>query len=340
MSLLILSAGDVNTIANDVSPKELITLMSNVFRDLSQSSNDLKTQSPHRASIETSNHTTLIMPSHWTSAGTAVKIVSVPKKNAEAGLPATTVLVNEESGATEAVINARSLTAIRTAAGSALATSLVRGISWTPRNLVLFGAGLQVAYHATLFLHPDVHGNMINTVTIINRSKNERLNSLVQDLQRRFPDKQIRGLASSSTTDMAAFEGVVREADLICAATSSREPLFPSHWVKAGAHINLVGSYTPEMREVDAALVKRADAILVDSREACRKEAGDLIQAGWDDALNSQIHEIGECVGRDVVKGGITIFKSVGVGVQDVAIASLVAKRAREKGIGTTMAYE
>ncbi|KAG9046772.1 hypothetical protein FS837_003644 [Tulasnella sp. UAMH 9824] len=357
MSLLILSSSDVESLTEDLSPSQVIDLMSKVFAELSNHASSGQTepviQSPERTSVQTPHQAILFMPSYWLSAGTAIKIVSVPKDSAQSqgpvGLPATTAVINSETGCVEAIVNARTLTALRNAAGSALATSLLRSSKPAPKNLVLFGAGLQVGFHARTFLHPEVYGSSIQNVTVINRSDNERLRTLVQDLKRRFSriEEGIKGLVSS---DESKVEDAVRNADLICTATSSKLPLFPSEWVKPGAHLNLIGSYTPDMREVDEELVHRAEMVLVDSREACLTEAGDLIQAGWkdigqsSDELVGKIFEIGEfhaqTQGIQLGDNAVTIFKSVGVGVQDVAIASLVVRLAKERGVGTLVPYD
>lgn len=145
-------------------------------------------------------------------------------------------------------------------------------------------------------------------------------------------------------------------AQLIICATSSTAPLFPSSWVRDGTHIVLIGSYKPTMHEVDGDLVRRAipaDArsdLVVDSRAACLHEAGELISAGIE---GSQVVEIGDLVSFDAegelifaatppapaeggggTTGRVTIFKSVGVGLQDVAIACAVVEKAEEMGIG------
>ena len=160
----------------------------------------------------------------------------------------------------------------------------------------------------------------------------------------------------------------VENAAIIICATSSTAPLFPSSWVRTGAHVILIGSYTPDMRECDRELVLRAvrppgvakggveggRILLVDSRDACAREAGELIEAGVD--FEKEVVEIGEVVefgeGGDVVfgggglrgggevgcgGGGITMFKSVGVGLQDVAMACAVVQKAEEMGLGTRL---
>lgn len=130
VSLLILSAADVNAIVDAIAPQQVMVLMRQVFVDLSRSSSappGLSSlpllQSPHRTSIRTPRHTTIFMPSRWQTF-TAIKIVSVPTSDGTMGPPATTVVMDGSTGGVKAIVNARSLTTLRTAAGSALATSL------------------------------------------------------------------------------------------------------------------------------------------------------------------------------------------------------------------------
>lgn len=115
-----------------------------------------------------------------------------------------------------------------------------------------------------------------------------------------------------------------------------------------GTHINLVGSYTPEMREIDDDLVKRAGKILVDSREACAHEAGELVSAGISPEDMVEVGEIVEIDGEGIddriietkSAGDISIFKSVGIGLQDTAIAHLVVKNAIANNIGVRVDYD
>ena len=151
------------------------------------------------------------------------------------------------------------------------------------------------------------------------------------------------------TLNDSHLKDAVRHADVICTATSSEEPLFPSDWVSPGTHLNLVGSFTPHMHEVDSGLINRAWKVVVDSRDACAIEAGELIVAGKAMDPRESLIELGELVekgegGKFVpvelpqelkAPDGVTIFKSVGVGLQDVAIATLVLSRAESMGYGT-----
>lgn len=112
--MLVLSSTDVDALVATISPDELTQLMAEVFRRVSENSG---VDMPHRLSVRTGSHNTLFMPSRVENFGTAVKIVSIPTSERSDGLPATTLVVDEASGGVKAVVNARNLTAIRTAAG-------------------------------------------------------------------------------------------------------------------------------------------------------------------------------------------------------------------------------
>lgn len=174
---------------------------------------------------------------------------------------------------------------------------------------------------------------------IINRSSNSRLSSLSAALRSQFPHVEILS-GDPSTLDL---EAIVSSADIICTATSSTQPLFQASWVKPGTHINLVGSYTPAMAEVDVGVIRRAGKVLVDSREACLVEAGEVINAKLkaDDLV-----EVGEATASNgegipsVVKtvkeaGDVTMFKSVGIGLQDTVITDTIVKLCSSMGLGT-----
>ena len=131
-------------------------------------------------------------------------------------------------------------------------------------------------------------------------------------------------------------------SNVVVAATNSSEPVFPGDAVEAGTHVNGVGSFTPEMREVDADFIARAE-VFVDSRSAAMEEAGELIQTirqgvVGEDHIRAELGEIvrGLHPGRSSPKA-VTYFKSVGVAVQDLVVAGHVLAEAREKGLGTTV---
>ncbi|KAF7361395.1 hypothetical protein MSAN_01172600 [Mycena sanguinolenta] len=356
MSLLCLGGTDVAAATSNFSPLALQTLMARVFLVLSKGQAS-ESFTPLRISFPTQNHTALFMPAriaHPTLQGTSIKVVCVPTSPTDRrGLPASTLVLDEETGAVKAILNAANLTALRNAAGSLLSTNLV-GPS-APVNVVAFGAGAQIEAHLDLHLRAFPS---IQTCIIVNRSINERTSKLVDLLRARFPAVQISSIAhdASAPSPDTPLKDIVLAANLIICATSSTVPLFPSSWVSDGTHVVLIGSYTHDMHEVDAALIGRAllsDArnLIVDSRAACLAEAGELVAAGID---GSQIVEIGELVSLDAdgellldparqplraktdsTTGPVTIFKSVGVGLQDVAIACAVVQKAEELGLGT-----
>ena len=337
--------------------------MAHVFYAISHGRDDrhVCVTTPHRTTIDMASHRALFMPARIANIGTAIKVVSVPSVSGDnRGLPATTLVLDENTGATKAVVNARTLTSLRTAAGilwpffimslifvllgSVLATALLYPPATADMTcLVAFGAGSQIKAHVTLLLatYPS-----ITNVTIVNRTINDRVTALLGSLRCDHPAAQFNAI--SSVGDLSGqVESAVRRADCVCCATPSTTPLFRSEWVRPETHIILVGSYKPEMSEVDTALIRRA-RILVDSRSACALEAGELIGAGF--AAENMI-EVGELlhsmpagggveadsekVGRVLRGRDVTVFKSVGIGAQDVAISIAVVERGIERRIGT-----
>jgi ornithine cyclodeaminase/alanine dehydrogenase-like protein (mu-crystallin family) len=208
------------------------------------------------------------------------------------------------------------------------------------------GAGAQVEAHVSLLLslYPS-----LNAVCIANRSANPRAQATIESLAR-FATVQF-----TLTTLDSDLRSHIEAADIIVMATSSKVPLLGANekHISKGAHIILVGSYTPDMHEVSSNLLERARtsgngirSIVVDSRSACLKEAGELISGGVE---ADEVTEIGELLHESsgagytmheercthVRKAGeVTIFKSVGVGVQDVAIATHIFRKADEMGLG------
>lgn len=195
-----------------------------------------------------------------------------------------------------------------------------------------FGAGRQIAAHLDLFIR---HFPSISDCTVVNRTINARSNVLKETIEARFNHVNLHVISSQDSREM---EDAVRSADVIICATSSTAPLFPSSWVQTGTHVILIGSFTPAMREVERELVLRAipGCLLVDSRKACLEEAGELIDAGLEP---HQLTEIGELDGDGRPGKDITMFKSVGVGLQDVAIACAVVGHALSRSDGTVIEH-
>lgn len=357
--LLVLSGDDVQHLVHtSLEPAEIIRCMARAFELVSGSeigegvtSEHDRVQQPPRLTTLSPSHTTLYMPCRVpepvTTANTsspvhtAIKVVSAPRGDGAGGIPGTTLVLDEATGVVRAVINSRALTALRNAGGSVLATQLLGPTE--PTHIVLFGAGLQIKQHARLFVqtYPS-----ITHCTIINRSDNARFKELLAELGTELTKINLVGLVSTSTPS-PDIQAAVQAADVICTATSSTQPLFNSAWVKPGAHINLIGSYTPAMREADVGLITRAGRrVVVDEAKACLVEAGELIDA---ELVEKDLVEIGvlarpgtsDAIERVKHLGDVTVFKSVGVGAQDVAIAALMVELAEKDGkVGTRIPYD
>ncbi|KAI6156885.1 NAD-binding protein [Pisolithus tinctorius] len=299
MLLLILSAQDVNTIIAALPSAELEAPMASEFRRLSSGSHYA---SPQKTSITMSHHTALFMPSRVEDIRTVIKVVS-------------------ESGHAEEIVNASAQTALRSAASSVLATHLL--LSEPPSSLVAFGAGKQIEVHLDLHIRAFLS---LKRCTIVNPSTNAHLENLLFVLRQSHPLISLKGLSLDNTTNLRSAIG---HANVICTATSSTQPPFPLQ---------------PGMVEVDCGLISRSETIVIDSIEACAIETRELIAAGLS---AGDMTEIGQLVEEwdcqdgpgevQMRKGDVMVFKSVGIGLRDVAIARCVVSKAENLGIGTTV---
>ncbi len=278
---------------------------------------------------------TLFMPAYLAASDSlGAKIVSVFPGNAERGLPtihAVVIVVDAETGRPVAMMDGTYLTALRTGAASGVATDLLARPD--ARVAAVFGAGAQ----ARTQLEAVCSVRAIEQVWVYDTAT-QALSGYVEEMR-------VRGRPIPPDVQAAPSPAhAVRHADVICTATTSRVPVFDDRDLKPGVHINGVGSYTPQMQEVPGPTVARA-TVVVDSRSASLAEAGDLIIP-----LNSGLlsgsgirGEIGE-LAAGLIRGReradeITFFKSVGVAVQDVAVATLVLRRAAERGLGTEVEW-
>ncbi len=288
-------------------------------------------QVPLRSSLSFAHDAVaLVMPAYLlASGGLGLKVVTVTPGNTERGLPlihALVVVLDAENGAPIAALEGGWLTALRTGAASGVATdALARADAET---LAVFGAGAQGETQALAVCAV----RRIRHVRIYDRTpgKAEALAARLGG-QHRIP------------ADIAAAPdplAAVADADIVCTATTSPTPVFPGDALRPGTHVNAVGAFTLSTRELDEGVVGRA-RIVVDERGAALAEAGDLV-IPW---------QAGEAVGPDewtelgAIAAGLepgrrhademTLFKSVGNAVQDVAVAALAVTRAAERGLGT-----
>jgi ornithine cyclodeaminase len=228
-------------------------------------------------------------------------------------------------------MNGAYLTALRTGAVSGAATDLLARPD--ARHLVVIGAGAQGVTQAAAVaaVRP------IERITVVDMFE-DSLKRYRDDVARDWPDLSDR---IETTTDSS----VVREADVICTATTSRKPVFKDSDVQPGTHINGIGAFTPEMQELPPELVARA-TLVVDQVHAVLEEAGDFIMPINDGLLDagSVNRELGQIVAGEVngrtSDDEITLFKSVGNAVQDVTVARRAATRARETGTGQDVSID
>jgi ornithine cyclodeaminase len=256
----------------------------------------------------------LVMPAWGPGQGIGTKLVSVFPGNAARGLPAVHglyLLLDADDGRPLAVLDGSELTARRTAAASALASAcLSRADS---RCLLMVGTGRLARYlpHAHAAVRP------IERVLVWGRSvdKAERLARALRD----------DGLDASAVESLPE---AVAQADIVSCATLSREPLLRGELLRAGTHVDLVGAFTPEMRETDAAVFARADAVWCDTMEGALAEAGDILQAiaaGAFDAARIAGEFTALCRAGTARRSAddITVYKSVGMALEDLVAARL-----------------
>jgi ornithine cyclodeaminase len=257
-----------------------------------------------------------LMPAHrgGDSKLWGLKTVAIFPGNSARGLDSHqgfVALFDGETGETRALLNAGAITAVRTAAVSGVATRLLARDG--ARTLALIGAGIQARSHLDAM-------------------------RAVRDFDRivvfsRTPGK-LEGIE-----DAPSAEEAVRDADVICTTTNAAEPIIDRAWLKAGVHINAVGSSIPTTRELDTATMRDA-ALFVDRRESTINEAGDFLFPQREGAIGPE--HIRAEIGELLIGAGegrrsddeLTVFKSLGLAVEDLAAAEHVLRRAEAENVG------
>ncbi len=272
-----------------------------------------------------------MMPAYLEEEGAlGLKAITVFPGNEDAGYDShqgAVLLFEAEHGCLLAIVDAGAVTAIRTAAVSGVATRVLARED--AGNLALLGSGVQAATH----LQAMLRARSLRRVRVWSRNESHA---------RLFAEQQSKRLNIEVEPVRAARDAVL-DADLICTVTAAREPVLMGEWLSPGTHINAVGSSTPFARELDTAAVVRS-RLFVDRRESAIHEAGDFLipkkeGAVDDDHIQGEIGDVlvGRIPGRESEEE-ITLFKSLGLAVEDVAAAHYVYHAARkEKGIGTTL---
>jgi alanine dehydrogenase len=268
-----------------------------------------------------------VMPAYQPApAALGAKLVTVFHGNHAHGLPshlATIILLDPETGALAAVMDGRYITEARTAAVSAVS---VRHMARSDAaRLALLGSGVQAHSH-------------LEAIAVVRRLKEVRVWSPTQANRERFARDHAAGVEAELRAVSSAREAV-ENADIVVLATSASTPIVERAWIADGAHICAVGACRPDVREMDGALVA-VGRLVVDSRAGARAEAGDIVLAVQEgriaeDHIAGELGEVvaGRIAGRKT-PSEITIFKSLGMAVEDVAAAELTWRRAAERGLG------
>jgi len=329
--MLILNADDVR---RALPMNEAIEAMKRAYAALSDGKADVPLRT--RLSIPPHAGLSLFMPAYVqaeTEEALAVKIVSLFPENPKRGLAyiqAAVLVLEADTGRALALLEGSSLTAIRTGAGSGAAIDLLARKD--SKTVAVFGAGAQ----GRTQLEAACAVRQIETAWVYDANPPQAQKFAAEMAGRGPIPKDVRVAENPARA--------AREADIVCTATTSTNPVFSDADLKSGAHISAIGSYTPEMQEVPAETVVRA-RVIVDSISATLAETGDLvkpIQAG----LITEKHiyaELGEiALGRKAGRQSeqeITYFKSVGIAVQDAMTAQLALKNAQKMGLGKNVDF-
>jgi ornithine cyclodeaminase/alanine dehydrogenase-like protein (mu-crystallin family) len=324
--LLVLAHDDVKRL---LPMEDCIELMAGVLADLARGS----VWQPLRFVVRPPDEPSLmgLMPGHRSQPEPAygLKVVCIFPGNPERGIDAHqggVLLFDGETGAPRALLDASAVTEIRTAAVSGVATRLLARED--AKELAILGSGVQARSH----LEAMAHARPFARARVWSRTL-EHAQAFVAGASAPFPVEAT-----------ATAEEAVRGAEVVVTATSAREPIVQREWLAPGAHVNAVGSSIPTARELDAETVAAA-ALFADTRESMLNEGGDYLFAVREAGIGPE-HiraELGELLvgtreGRRSADE-LTVFKSLGVAVEDLAAAELVYARARDAGVGAAVPW-
>jgi ornithine cyclodeaminase/alanine dehydrogenase-like protein (mu-crystallin family) len=294
---------------------DMIDAVEEAYRDVASG----RDRSPKRSHVELPEGALLLMPGvRADGAGASVKLVTVVPGNAERGQPtihAVLVWLDALTGRPLALLDGTAVTAMRTGAASGVGTRLLARTDAS--TLAVIGAGGQAEWQirAVLAVRP------IGRVLVYARDADARAS---------FAERMAAATGAEVHAAESA-EAAVREADVVCCATTSPLPVFEADWVRPGTHVNGIGAFKIGMVEMPPALFGRATVVAVDAHAAAMAEAGDVVAAIESGVLReADLVEVGS-VAPDFAESrdpeAITVFKSVGLAIQDVAAAELIASR-------------
>ena len=304
--------------------KEAIKVMKTVFSNLNNQDNLI----PQRTILEMhhENADALIMPVYSDMEKRfAIKVAAINRDNPSINLPlihSVIMLFNSLTGETIAILDAESITGIRTGAASGLATDLLA--KQKSSVAAIFGAGVQARYQ----LEALCSVRDIKYVLLFNLNSKSSKSFVIE-------------MSSKLNVKIEKTENIsdIKKADVICTATTASTPLFEDDDIAEGTHINAIGSYKPDVREIPSLTIKRAK-VVVDSKRSCLKEAGDIIIPIKEGLIKEEniYAELGEIINNKITprvnQHEITLFKSVGNAAQDLSSAIHIFNKAKELGLG------
>lgn len=324
--MLALSRADIR---QAISMREAIDLVKFAFQELTAG----RAVVPLRLGLDVveNRDVMLLMPAWLPNVPSlGFKVITIYPENRKRNVPSTNAMViimDPETGIAQAILDGTYLTQLRTGAISGAATEILARND--AKNLVVIGGGAQgVTQAAAVCTVRD-----IEQVTIVDMDE-ASFDRFRASIGTEWPE--IADRLHFTTNGEAA----IREADVLCLATTARTPVFDASWIRPGTHVNGIGSFTPEMQETPAEFVAAA-RVFADMKEHTLAETGDLITPITQGIITADhvVGELGELVDGTVTgrenDEQLTFFKSVGNAVQDMVVGSTAVARAREQGLGT-----
>jgi ornithine cyclodeaminase/alanine dehydrogenase len=324
--VLFLSRKDVETV---LSMEDAIDAVEKAFGELNAGTVAMPLRSVIK--LEKNKGSVLFMPAHIESMGAiGIKVVSIypdnPTKYQLPTIQGVVLLTDANNGGVIAIMDGAFLTAIRTGAVSGVATKyLARSDS---EEVGIIGTGVQGK-------------TQLIAVTKTRAIKRVKAFDIARDRSERF-SKELSSQLGINVVPVDSAEQAVRGSDIVITASTSKTPILNGEWLEKGTHVNAIGSHTPDSRELDFTAIKRSK-VVVDSREAALKEAGDLIKPISEGLITAEhiLADLGEVVTRKksirTSDDDITVFKSQGLAIQDISTASKTYELALRKGIGTQL---
>jgi ornithine cyclodeaminase len=325
MSVLVLNAEEVESI---LTMQACIGIMSDAFKAL----NAGESRQPLRSLMWLPSKRGLLgmMPGYTGENDIfGIKSVSVFPENYKKGISShkgVILLYEGDTGRLIAVLDAEEITAVRTAAVSALATDVLARRDAS--TLALLGAGVQGGQH-------------LKSISLVRNISKVSVWDIVDESTKRFVDSESNHY-NAEIVGANTAEEAVSDADIICTLTPAREPILMRDWVGAGAHINAVGACTPHQQELESTLVAQS-RLYTDCRESLFNEPGDFLNPKkegliTEDHVMGELGELltGKAAGRES-DDDITLFKSLGLAIEDLAAGYYVYDKAKESNIGTTV---